>query len=82
MLTLEPKVFEQWLIADEPNVPAAAMHDAYHYLKIGSTMLRSQLDCYSDSLPGTNKTFDLVLPICRSCAFTHFFHVLLLLLLL
>jgi hypothetical protein len=33
---------------------------AYHYQRLGTTMLRSQLDCSDASLPGELKTFDLV----------------------
>ncbi|PRP73467.1 hypothetical protein PROFUN_02476 [Planoprotostelium fungivorum] len=58
MLTMEPEVFEaNCLKKCKPKKNYKP--EAYHYLKMGKFLLRAQLDCYSDSIPGPKKTFDL-----------------------
>lgn len=74
MLTLTPTAFKQWLLDEKEVVPEAAQHDVFHYLKIGNTMLRSQLDCYDPTLPGPFKTFDLVRCSLRTRVAVRVFH--------
>ncbi|ORZ15867.1 mitochondrial protein Pet127-domain-containing protein [Absidia repens] len=59
VLTMEPKEYERYLkknssmvTEEERNAP-----EAYAYGRLGSLFLRSQLDCYHQSLP--RRTFDL-----------------------
>ncbi|KAI8968018.1 mitochondrial protein Pet127-domain-containing protein [Mycotypha africana] len=67
VLTNEPAQYERYLRvnAAEFNEEDRLQREAYAYGEMGKFLLRSQLDCYDDRLPG--KTFDLktraVLPI-------------------
>ena len=56
MLTKDPKSFKNYLKGSTVNVPEE--QSAYHYAKIGRFTVRSQLDAYSEKLPGTG-TFDI-----------------------
>lgn len=59
MLTTEPEEFNQeFLLSGKPTGKYSGP-EAYHYLKMGDFLLRSQLDCYEPDLPGEHKTFDL-----------------------
>lgn len=66
MLTLSPQQFARFKKSNCADMPTDKSPEAYHYSKIGSILMRSQLDCQDPRLPGTG-TFDLktraVLPI-------------------
>ena len=55
------------LAAAASTAGAVGDREAYRFVKAGSLVLRSQLDCYDDAVPGPKKVFDLktraVLPI-------------------
>lgn len=61
MLTVSPEEYQTYLRVNRPDqTPSKDDHEreAYHYALAGNSMLmRSQLDCTDDRLPG--KTFDL-----------------------
>lgn len=61
MLTVSPEEFQKYLRVNRPDVipvDAKPESEAYHYALAGkSFLMRSQLDCSDDRLPG--KTFDL-----------------------
>eukprot|EP01094_Clydonella_sp_ATCC50884_P017653 TRINITY_DN3111_c0_g1_i1.p1 TRINITY_DN3111_c0_g1~~TRINITY_DN3111_c0_g1_i1.p1 ORF type:complete len:519 (+),score=152.85 TRINITY_DN3111_c0_g1_i1:107-1558(+) len=63
MLTMEREEFEKTLvrahITEGTPRPEGWGVEAYNFWKKGSILLRSQLDCKDESLPGTRKTFDL-----------------------
>lgn len=56
LLTLEPEDFEKYRIGSKIQPPKES--NSYHYARVDSFLLRSQLDCYDSRLPGTG-TFDL-----------------------
>jgi hypothetical protein len=60
MLTMPQTDFEN-LLVKRPTDDAKAVEprDVFHYLKVGGMLLRAQLDCADDALPGPNKTFDI-----------------------
>lgn len=60
MLTLERADFERLLLKKDTGAPPKQPpRDAFHYLKVGDMLLRAQLDCVDESLPGPNKVFDI-----------------------
>jgi len=58
MLTLEPDEFAKKALKSN-NPRPDKRPEAYHYLKLGDYLFRSQLDCYHPDIPSVNKTFDL-----------------------
>ncbi|BFZ55326.1 hypothetical protein PYCC9005_002366 [Savitreella phatthalungensis] len=66
MLTLSPEEFATLRKDAKTAAPKDTKPEAFHYSKVGSMLMRSQLDCHDPRLPG-NGTFDLktraVLPI-------------------
>lgn len=66
MLTLPPEEFSKLKKDNSAETPIEKSREAYHYSKLGSMLMRSQLDCNDSRLPGTG-TFDLktraVLPV-------------------
>ncbi|OWZ28709.1 hypothetical protein C356_06332 [Cryptococcus neoformans c45] len=66
MLTSEAKDLKRFLLSSpEESVLDAGRteREAYHYKKIGSMLLRSQLDCYHPDLPGSG-VFDIKTRAC------------------
>lgn len=66
MLTSEAKDLKRFLLSSpEESVSDAERteREAYHYKKIGSMLLRSQLDCYHPDLPGSG-VFDIKTRAC------------------
>ncbi|KAH3688366.1 hypothetical protein WICPIJ_000653 [Wickerhamomyces pijperi] len=58
-LTLSQEDFSQYLQQNKSaDVRSLEGESSYHYAQVGNFLLRSQLDCYDDRLPGTG-TFDL-----------------------
>ncbi|KIR59072.1 hypothetical protein I314_05056 [Cryptococcus bacillisporus CA1873] len=66
MLTSEAEDLKRFLLSSpEESVSEAERteREAYHYKKIGSMLLRSQLDCYHPDLPGSG-VFDIKTRAC------------------
>lgn len=59
-LTTTEQDFKNYLLDNPESLKEAVMNDqnAYSYISCGKLLMRSQLDCYQDGLPGTG-TFDL-----------------------
>lgn len=56
LLTTEEKQFEQYKVSSSETPPPTP--NTYNYATYGDFLMRSQLDCYDERLPG-NGTFDL-----------------------
>jgi hypothetical protein len=67
MLTMKQTAFEDLLLKRQsetgdavvPQAKKEGPRDVFHYLKAGGMLLRAQLDCVDETLPGENKTFDI-----------------------
>eukprot|EP01112_Ceratiomyxa_fruticulosa_P018875 TRINITY_DN6102_c0_g1_i2.p1 TRINITY_DN6102_c0_g1~~TRINITY_DN6102_c0_g1_i2.p1 ORF type:complete len:562 (+),score=84.03 TRINITY_DN6102_c0_g1_i2:184-1869(+) len=59
VLTTETDQFEKLLTKNKGNHVEAAHQDSYVYLKLGKSLLRSQIDCHSPFLGEEKNTFDL-----------------------
>lgn len=59
-LTTTEQEFKNYLLDNPESLKEAVMNEqnAYSYISCGNLLMRSQLDCYQDGLPGTG-TFDL-----------------------
>ena len=57
-LTMDQESFETRLLK-AASPPPSSDAETYHYMRAGSMLLRSQLDCWSPSIKGARKTFDL-----------------------
>ncbi|CAN3374325.1 hypothetical protein DIURU_000797 [Diutina rugosa] len=57
-LTTPPQEFADKFIVNDTEMPMEKEHSVYNYSTYSEFMMRSQLDCYDDRLPG-NGTFDL-----------------------
>lgn len=66
MLTLDQEEFSKLKKENSAEAPTEKSREAYHYSKLGSMLMRSQLDCNDPRLPGSG-IFDLktraVLPV-------------------
>eukprot|EP01133_Synstelium_polycarpum_P007199 gene7199-8362_t len=58
MVTLSEEEFTSKLVKENASV-AHEFDESYVFSKFGKIMYRSQIDCYSDKLPGKSKVFDL-----------------------